>query len=60
MDALQRDAHAVAKGTASKADESDVTSALVNLSQDRLQEAANAKVVTAAGDVLGTLLDVKA
>ena len=59
---LRRDAHQIA--TTNKPDQlMDLTRPLVNLTTNRAQISANAKVIQTAGDMvktIGSLLDVKA
>lgn len=55
---LRSDANAIAN--ANQPGSADITRPLVHLSQDRLEVAMGAKVIKAADDTIGTLLDIMA
>ena len=59
LDGLNRDAAQIASAGQFKNESStDLAKSLTNLTLDKLQVAASAKVVKTAGDTIGTLLDV--
>ena len=59
LDSLNRDAAQIASAGQFKNESStDLAKSLTNLTLDKLQVAASAKVVKTAGDTIGTLLDV--
>ena len=59
VDGLNRDANTIARASVTESVSSpEVLNALVNLQEDKLQVQASAKVVAAADETIGSLLDV--